>query len=158
MRYFVTGGTGFIGGCLVRQLAALGHEVVALVRSPASAGELARAGARLHPGDITEPGTLPGGMRGADGVFHVAGWYKLGSPDAAAAQRINVEGTRNVLGTMRDLCVPRGVFTSTLAVFSDTRGKRVDETYCYAGKHLTLYDRTKWLAHYRLLKLLEKED
>ena len=69
MRYFATGATGFIGGCVARQLIARGHEVVALGRSPAVAGELARLGVCLHPGDITERAILPGGMRGADGVF-----------------------------------------------------------------------------------------
>jgi nucleoside-diphosphate-sugar epimerase len=150
VRYFVTGATGFVGGSLVRQLVALGHDVVALVRSPATAGALARLGVHLHAGDITEHATLVDGMRGADGVFHVAGWYKLGAQDAGMAERVNVEGTRHVLETMRDLGVPRGVYTSTLAVFSDTHGKRVDEQYYHAGKHLTEYDRTKWLAHYQV--------
>jgi nucleoside-diphosphate-sugar epimerase len=150
MKYFVTGGTGFIGGCLVRQLLALRHEVIALARSPAAARELTNFGARLHPGDITDRESLRSGMTGADGVFHVAGWYKLGSRDARAAERVNVEGTRNVLEIMRDLRIPRGVYTSTLAVFSDTRGKKVDETFRYDGKHLTEYDRTKWLAHYQV--------
>jgi dihydroflavonol-4-reductase len=157
VKYFVTGATGFIGGRLARQLVALGHEVVALVRSPNAAGDLAGAGVRLHPGDVTDRATLPGGMKNADGVFHVAGWYKLGSRDTGAAERINVEGTRNVLETMRDLGVPRGVYTSTLAVFSDTHGKTPDETYHYAGKHLTEYDRTKWLAHYRVALPLIRE-
>jgi nucleoside-diphosphate-sugar epimerase len=88
-------------------------------------------------------------MKGVDGVFHVAAWYKLGGSNADG-ERINVEGTRNVLETMRDLGVPRGVYTSTLAVFSDTHGKKVDETYYFAGKHLTAYDRTKWRAHYEV--------
>jgi nucleoside-diphosphate-sugar epimerase len=150
MRYFVTGGTGFIGSRLVRQLIESRHEVVALVRSPAAANDLARLGATLHSGDITDRESLRGGMAGADGLFHVAAWYKLGSRDGARAERINVEGTRNVLEMMRELHIPRGVYTSTLAVFSDTRGKRVDETYFYDGKHLTEYDRTKWLAHYQV--------
>jgi nucleoside-diphosphate-sugar epimerase len=157
MRYFVTGATGFIGGCLVRQLRALGHEVIALVRPPAAASDLKSLGVKLHPGDITDRESLRGGMTGADGVFHVAGWYKLGSRDTRAAERINVEGTRNVLEMMRDLRILRGVYTSTVAVFSDTRGKKVDETYRYDGKHLTEYDRTKWLAHYQVALPLMRE-
>ena len=42
-------------------------------------------------------------MRGADGVFHVAAWYKLGAKGTRAAQRINVDGTRNVLQAMQAL-------------------------------------------------------
>jgi uncharacterized protein YbjT (DUF2867 family) len=73
MRYFVTGATGFIGGRVAGQLAAAGHEVRALVRDPAKAADLAAAGIRPFPGDITDRATLPGAMQGVDGVFHIAG-------------------------------------------------------------------------------------
>jgi hypothetical protein len=49
---------------------------------------------------------------------------------------------------MQELAITRGVYTSTLAVFSDTHGRMVDETYHYDGPHLSEYDRTKWVAHY----------
>lgn len=150
MKYFITGATGFIGGELTQQLVALGHQVVALVRSPAAATDLTKLGVILHQGDITDRESLRVGMVGVDGVFHVAAWYKLGRSDRREAERINVQGTRNVLETMRDLGIPRGVYTSTLAVFSDTHGRKVDENYRYDGKHLTEYDRTKWLAHYEV--------
>ena len=39
---------------------------------------------------------------------------------------------------------------ATVAVFSDTRGMVPDESYRYDGPHLSEYDRTKWLAHYRV--------
>jgi nucleoside-diphosphate-sugar epimerase len=51
---------------------------------------------------------------------------------------------------MRDAGVPRGVYTSSVAVFSDTRGKLVDETYRRGSPWLTLYDYTKWKAHYEV--------
>jgi nucleoside-diphosphate-sugar epimerase len=89
-------------------------------------------------------------MEGADGVFHVAGWYQIGARDSTLAQRINVDGTRNVLETMRDLRIPRGVYTSTVAVFGDTAGRLVDETYYKEGPWLSEYDRTKWVAHYEV--------
>jgi nucleoside-diphosphate-sugar epimerase len=148
MRYFVTGATGFIGGRLARRLAADGHDVIALVRNPSAAHHLAAGGVRLHTGDITDPASMREGMRGADGVFHVAGWYKIGVRDASPGMRINVDGTRNVLELARDLAVPKTVYTSTLGVFSDTRGRIVDETYRHDGPWLSEYDRTKWLAHY----------
>lgn len=150
MKYFITGGTGFIGGQVARQLREAGHEVVVLVRDPAKAVDLAALGARLAPGDITDKATLRDPMTGVDGVFHVAGWYKIGVRNTDAGQRINVEGTRNVLETMRDLNIPRGVYTSTLAVNSDTHGQIVDEAYRYDGPHLSEYDRTKWAAHYEV--------
>ena len=72
MKYFLTGATGFIGGELARLLRKEGHEVVALVRNPAKASELAAIGVQLAKGDVTEPDTLIEPMRGFDGVFHVA--------------------------------------------------------------------------------------
>ena len=54
MKYFITGATGFIGGRLARQLREAGHEVIAVVRNPAQAQELAQLGATLHQGDVTK--------------------------------------------------------------------------------------------------------
>ena len=150
MKYFLTGGTGFIGGHLARQLLDDGHDVVALARTPSDADDLATAGATVVEGDITDRSTLWDPMEGVDGVFHVAGWYDVGVTDPTPGERINVEGTRNVLDVMAELDVPKGVYTSTLAVNSDTGGQVVDEDYRYAGPHLTAYDRTKWEAHYEV--------
>src|SRR5688572_8724468 len=110
MRYFITGATGFIGGRLAKRLRDQGHEVVALVRNPAKAIELRDQGITLAEGDITDRASLQAQMQGVDGVFHVAAWYKIGVKDAQA-ETINVQGTRNVLETMRDLKIPKGVYT-----------------------------------------------
>lgn len=151
-RYFVTGATGFVGGALARRLRAAGHEVTTIARRPERAASLTAQGVVVHPGDVTDPATLVEPMRGADGVFHVAGWYRIGVRDTRPAYAINVEGTRNVLATMRVLGVPKGVYTSTLAVFGDTHGKVVDESYFDPGPWLSEYDRTKWIAHYEVAK------
>ncbi len=150
MKYFVTGATGFIGGRVARQLVAAGHKVVAIARDPAKATDLADLGIAVHRGDVTEKESMRVPMRGADGVFHIAGWYKVGVKDVRDGERINVAGTRNTLELMRELSIPKGVYTSTLAVFSDTHGRLVNETYRYNGPHLSEYDRTKWVAHYQI--------
>lgn len=150
MKYFVTGTTGFIGGVVARQLIQAGHEVIAVIRNPAKAENLAKLGVQLVKGDITDKESMRAGMTGVDGVFHIAGWYKIGTKDAREGQRINVDGTRKVLELMRELNISKGVYTSTLAVFSDTKGQVVDETYRHDGPWLTEYDRTKWEAHYRV--------
>ena len=147
MIYFLTGATGFVGGALARRLAASGHRVRALVRDPGRARDLASLGIELHSGDVTNKDTMRRPMTGADGVFHVAGWYKVGQCDERAAVGINVDGTRHVLELMKELGVPRGVYTSTLAVNSDTHGQVVDETFRFTGRHVSLYDRTKAEAH-----------
>jgi dihydroflavonol-4-reductase len=150
-RYFVTGATGFLGGELAKQLVGRGHQVVALVRSPDKAALLKALGVTLHVGDITDRESLRQPMMGVDGVFHAAAWYKVGLGNSReTAERVNVEGTRNVLEIARQLAIPRIVYTSTVGVFGDTRGRMVDETYYSRGPFLTDYDRTKWMAHYEV--------
>jgi nucleoside-diphosphate-sugar epimerase len=150
MKYFVTGATGFVGGYVARQLIKDGHQVIAIVRHPDKAAKLEGLGVLVHQGDVSEKESMRRPMTGVDGVFHIAGWYKIGARDKSDGERINVLGTRNVLELMRDLRVPKDVYTSTLAVFSDTHGRLVDETYRYNGSHLSEYDRTKWVAHYEV--------
>ena len=157
MKYFVTGATGFVGGRVARQLTEAGHHVVALARDPTKAGALSELGISLAAGDITDKESMRAPMAGVDCIFHVAAWYKVGARDTRPAHGINVEGTRNVLELMRELAIPRGVYTSTLAVFSDTHGQVVDERYRYHGPHISEYDRTKWLAHYEVaLPMIEQ--
>jgi len=147
MKYFVTGATGFIGGRVARQLREAGHEVVAVVRNPAKAKDLADFGASVHQGDVTDKESMRAPMRGVDGVFHIAAWYKVGVRDKSDAVPINVGGTRNVLELMKELGIPKGVYTSTLGVNEDTGGKLVDETHRYIGPFYSEYTRTKAEAH-----------
>src|SRR2546421_1521980 len=150
MKYFVTGATGFVGSHVTRQLIKAGHEVVVVVRNPAKAKDLAELGVAIHQGDVTEKESMRTPMQGADGVFHIAGWYKIGVKDKSEGEKVNIQGTRNVLELIKELGIAKGVYTSTLAVNSDTHGKLVDETYRYNGPHLSEYDRSKWVAHYEV--------
>ena len=147
MKYFVTGATGFLGGLLAKKLREQGHEVHASVRDPEKAQDLQAVGVKLFKGDVTDKESMREAMRGVDGVCHVAGWYKIGVKDKRDAERVNIQGTRNVLELMQELKIPKGVYTSACAVNSDTHGKVVDESYHFSGKHLSEYDRTKAAAH-----------
>ncbi len=147
MRYFVTGATGFVGGRVARMLIADGHQVVAVVRTPAKAQDLAALGVEIHKGDVTDKASMRAPMTGVDGVFHIAGWYKVGGRDKSEGARINIDGTRNVLELMQELGIKKGVYTSTLAINSDTHGIVADERYQFSGQHISEYDRTKAEAH-----------
>jgi len=150
MKYFMTGATGFIGSRLVRQLRDANHEVIALVRSPVRAKDLADLGVMLAEGDVTDKESMRAPMTGVDGVFHVAGWYKVGVRNKTQAEAINIDGTRNVCELMKELKTPRGVYTSTLGIFDDTHGELKDESYIYQGKHVSKYAETKWRAHHEV--------
>lgn len=147
MEYFITGATGFVGGVLAKQLREAGHEVRASVRSLEKAKDLQTLGVKLYKGDVTDKESMREPMTGVDGVFHVAGWYKIGTKDKSDGEKVNIQGTRNVLELMQELKIPKGVYTSTLAINSDTRGQLVDESYHFTGRHLSEYDRTKAVAH-----------
>jgi len=157
MKAFVTGGTGFIGQRVVEKLLARGYAVYALARSDKSAQALADQGCTIVRGDITDTASMREGMAGSDVVFHMAAWYDYDPAAMLQAESINVGGTRNVLRLAHELGVPKIVYTSTVAVFGDTHGQLVDETFYQGGPFLTEYDRTKWLAHYKVaLPLIER--
>lgn len=154
MKAFVTGGTGFIGRSLVRQLIDRGNEVRALTRSETGAETLRFLGAKVVPGDVTDRESMREAMRDCDVVFHLAAIYEYTPEALARCEAVNVGGTRNVLELAYELEIPRIVYTSSLAVFGDTRGELPDESYFTEGPFLTEYDRTKWRAHYEVAEPL----
>ena len=75
MRVLVLGGTGSIGGPIVRELIRYGHDVVALARSDASAKKVAEFGARPIAGDISKPEQWLSALPPLDGVIHAAATF-----------------------------------------------------------------------------------
>ncbi len=150
MKVFVTGGTGFIGGEVVRQLRARGDDVVCLVRSPEKSKAIAELGAELVNGDLSDAAALRAGMEGCDAVVHAAAMYEVGIPakQHPAMWEANVAGTERVMGAALEAKVPRIVYVSTCGVFGNTHRKVVDETYEHPGKEFTsYYEETKLEAH-----------
>lgn len=156
VHYFVTGATGFVGGYVTSQLLAAGHEVTALVRTPEDGRDIAEYGVRPHVGSVSDKEGVRRGMRGVDGVFHTAG-HRLAFADRKTMEAVNVLGSRNVFELVRELSIPKCVFTSTLNVFSDTKGVAVDESHRFTGRHLTEYDRVRAEVHFGVaLPLMRK--
>lgn len=100
MRVFVTGGSGFIGGALVRRLRLEGHEVRVLVRSPRAEALVAEAGAIPVSGDVSQPGPWQNEVSAGDAVVHAAAMVTDWGPRKEFF-RVNVGGTRNVLAAMK---------------------------------------------------------
>jgi dihydroflavonol-4-reductase len=150
MRAFVTGGTGFIGGRVVRRLRERGDEVVALVRSPAKASDLAELGCELVEGDLNSADAIRRGVQGCDAVFHIAAVYKVGIPSSEREpmREANVRGTEIVLDAAVEANVKKIVYVSTIGVFGNTRGEIVNESYHHDGQSfLSCYEETKYRSH-----------
>jgi len=149
MKVFVTGATGFVTGTVTLQLLARGDEVRALVRDASRAQTLARAGVDLFTGDLSDGGALHRGMAGVDAVVHGAAMYEVGIPPSRrpAMFAANVTGTEHVLEAALDAGVRRVAYISTVAVFGNTQGQVVDESYTRTGPYTSFYEETKVQAH-----------
>lgn len=132
MKALVTGGNGFVGTELVRQLRGAGHEA-----TPAS---------RQTGVDIGDRASLVRAMWGHDVVFHVAAKAGVWGP-RAEFEATNVTGTQNVIFACRETGVQRLVFTSSPSVVfdgGDHLAARNDLPYPQA--YLADYPRTKAAA------------
>ena len=157
MKAFVTGGSGFIGRSLIQKLVKKGYEVRALARSKRSLAIVETLGAVPIQGDLNDIEVMKKAMQDCDLVFHVAGQYKYGVKGTQNMDRVNVQGTENVLKTAWESGVPKILYTSTIAVLGDTKGQVVDETFFQGPPWRNDYDRTKWLAHHEVaLPLIQK--
>ena len=143
---FVTGGSGFVGGAVVRKLVQEGRDVVALARSEETAATVARLGARPVRGNLFDPASLEDGMRGCDAVFHIAGVSETCARDPQPMIRANVEGTRNVIGAAAGAGVRRLVHTSSAATIGEESGVIGREETPHRGWFLTAYEASKFEA------------
>lgn len=122
MKYLITGGAGFIGANLAKQLLIEGHSV--RVIDNYSGGKMAERfieGVEYIEGDIRDRKVLDIAMQGIDGVFHMAALprvvYSVEHPQET--HDVNVNGTLHVLLSARDNGVKRVVFSSSSSAYGD---------------------------------------
>ena len=160
MKVFLTGGTGFIGGEVARQLRARGEEVACLVRSPGKATKLTELGCELVAGDLGDEAAIQHGMRGCDAVIHAAAMYEVGIParQRPAMREANVAGTERVMKAVQAEKIPRVVYVSTVGIFGNTHKEVVDESYRNPETDFTsYYEETKLEAHKVVQRLIDDE-
>ncbi len=146
----VTGGGGFVGSHIVRQLLEDGVECLVVGRNRYP--EIEALGARCLKGDIGDISFLRKSFAAVDTVFHVAALAGIWGPWKQYHQ-VNVVGTQNVIDACRDAKVSRLVYTSTPSVvFNGDDIVYGDERLPYARKFLCNYARSKVVAEKNVLE------
>jgi dihydroflavonol-4-reductase len=148
MRAFVTGGTGFVGGAVVRRLLQAGHEVRVLVRPGTNTRQLDGLPVIQVEGDLGDVESLRRGAAECDWVFHVAALYSYWGHSWEEFLESNVEGTRRVLEAAHQAGARRVVHTSSIAALGIPKDgtSGTEETPCALTDLIGPYKRSKFLA------------
>ena len=154
---FLTGATGFVGAAVARLLIEKGHALRVLSRQNNDRRNLRGLDVEIVEGDLAKPETYRGALKGCRNLFHVAADYRIWVPDAAAMNRINVEGTRALMLAALDAGVERVVYTSsvaTLGLHKDGSPAREDSLVSFADM-VGVYKQSKYLAEEEVHRLIE---
>lgn len=122
MKALVTGGTGFIGAAIVRDLLANGEQVKVFRRESSPLTNLEGLEVEHAVGDLRDPDSLLKAMEGCDRLYHCAALYAL-SGGYEKYLEANVIGTRNALGAAMERGIERVVHTSSIAAVGGPRGR-----------------------------------
>ncbi len=152
---FVTGGTGFVGGNLVRLLLEKGYEIKALARLSSQLDNLKGLELEIVRGNLQDP-ELWQQMKGCDVLFHVAAHYSLRQSDRLQLDQSNVLGTRQILAAARQAQIPRSIYTSSVAAIGVKVGGIADESYQSPIEKLVgAYKKSKYLAEQEAVKAFQ---
>jgi len=149
MRVLVTGGGGFIGSHVVRQLVAAGNDVRVLHLPNEDLRNIRDLDVERVPGDITDAACVERAVKGCAHVYHLAAIYALWLPRMELMHEVNVGGTRNVLDACLRADTEKVVYTSSIAVFGG-QGLNTDateESPFALGATGDLYSRSKFDSH-----------
>jgi len=115
---FLTGGTGFLGFNIAKQLVASGWQVIALHRPASDLTYLSRLPVIPVVGDILKADTVTRAMpESVDAVFHVAADLNMWSRRNATQTAVNVGGTNNLVEAALARQAKRFILTSTISAY-----------------------------------------
>lgn len=145
-RALVTGGCGFLGSWIVRQLVQEGVKVRALAVKGEPRDNLAGVDVEIVEGDVTNVEDAQRAVDGMDTVFHCAAIYKDWAPDPTGMYDVNLRGTFHVLEASRRAGVERVIYTASIVSLGrPTPGALGDETTRYEAWDLDFpYSRSKY--------------
>ena len=144
----VTGGAGFLGSAIVRELVAAGTPVRVLARNGEPLDNLEGIDAEVVFGDVLSPSDCRNAVAGCEVVYHAAAIYESWAPNPTRMYEVNIRGTFNMLEAARRAGVSRVVYTASIvALGRPAVGTIGDETTAYEAWDLDFpYCRTKYLS------------
>ena len=143
MRAFVTGGSGHVGGNLVRELLSRDYEVDCLVRSDTRA--LDNLDVNLVNGNMLNPPEMIPLMEDCDVVFHSAAFVAVEKVQEELMRKINVEGTKSIVNATINSGVEKMVHFSSIHAFEQqpTSEPLIENRPLVSDPSALPYDRTK---------------
>ncbi len=146
-RVFVTGGNGFIGSRIVRELVSRGHQVTALVGADLDTANLEGIEAEIRPFDLLDERGVRDALEGGELLVHTAACYSFWQPDPLRIYRVNVDGTQNVLSAARELGYRKLVYTSSTATLTPSINRELETEE-------SLFDLRRFQGHYKCSKVI----
>jgi len=148
MDALVTGGTGFVGANLVRELVAAGAGVRVLARPAGDRRALDGLKVEIVEGDLLDAASLARACAGVATVYHVAADYRLWAPKPELLHRVNVDGTRAMLEAAGAAGARRIVYTSTVGALGIPKNGApgTEDTPVSVADMVGAYKTSKFLA------------
>ena len=152
----VTGAAGHIGNVLVRELLSEDKKVRALILPGEDISSLEGLDIEVAEGNVLDLNSLDMAMKGIDIVFHLAGVISIMPGDNEWMNKVNVEGTKNVLKAAKENGISRFVYTSSIHALSRSWIGKIDENVPFDPANLAGgYDRSKAAASIAVLEAVK---
>lgn len=160
MKVLITGGNGFLGSNVARELFRRGYEVKLMMRSTADASVVADIPCEIYHGDIGNPQDVLMAVRGCDYVVHTASITQQWAVTFKEYELINVTGTINVVNACLEHNVKKLVHVSTAnTIGPGNKVKPANELNSFTLLHVNSgYINSKYIAQQYVLEQIERKN
>ncbi len=146
-KVFVTGGNGFMGSRIVRELVGRGYDVTALVGADLDNHNLDGLGVEIRPFDLLDRDGVRAALEGGELLVHNAACYSFWQPDPNLIYRVNVDGTQHVLDAAAAHGYRKIVYTSSTATLTPSINREIETEE-------SLFDLRSFQGHYKVSKVI----
>jgi dihydroflavonol-4-reductase len=159
LKVLLTGGTGFVGSAVLRQLLTYGYQVRVLVRETSDLSNLDGLNCDICFGDLTDKMAVSIALKDCHGLFHVAADYRIWTRHPEKMIKTNVLGTQTIMMAAIAANIEKIVYTSsvaTLGVNSDEQSAD-EETPSSLEQMTGIYKKSKFLAEQEVRRMVVEQ-